>query len=167
MTINEEQTIGEGDVATLPAVDTPISAQLAEFREYVNGLSAVDDDDVQERILTAILKATTPQDILAAGNAVPATELLNVPLMIEGIRASESTLDGANDFYLHVDAVVIANNDRITFSCGAQDVCVKLVQLARHGFLPMKAKIEQAAKATKKGYFPLFLRPLNADDEPF
>lgn len=157
-----------GDGEKLPATpDKPISQELAEFNDYVNGLAAVDDDEVSRRILESILKATSAQDILNAGGAIPATDLLNVPLRIEQIRASESTYIEGNDFYLHVDVTVLANKDKLTISCGSQDVCTKLVQLARHGFLPINAKIEQATKATKKGFFPLFLRPLGADEEPF
>lgn len=151
----------------MPAVEVPMSQALQEFNAYVNTLAIDDDEDVQLRILEQILKATTPHEILNAGEAIPATELLNVPLEITGIRASESGFVEGNDFYLHVDAIILANKDKVTFSTGSQDVCVKLVQLARHKFLPMYARLEQADRPTKKGFFPVFLRALDKDQEPF
>lgn len=160
----------EGDAATPPkgrelahVDDTVVEA----FREHVASLAVADDVDVQEKVLRAVLAATTAEDILRAGEAVPAVELNGVPITVLGIRASESGFVDGADYYLHVDATVLANGDPVTFSCGASDVAMKLIRLDQLNLFPVDCVLTLATKATKAGYFPMFLRMLDADQRPF
>jgi hypothetical protein len=160
-----DKTIEPADGEALPAVTE--DAALQQVRDHVANLTVEDPADVQERILRQMLKATTPNDLLRAGEATPSEEVLGMALTVTGIRASESGFVDGGDYYLHVDAVIKSNGDQITISCGATDVCQKLVLADMRGWFPMDCRIERAQAATKAGFFPLFLRPLAADGEPF
>jgi len=115
---------------------------------------------VQERILRNLLAATTAHDVLTAGGVTPAKELYGMALTVLGIRASESTFVDGPDKYLHVDAVLKSNGDRITFSCGASDVVMKLTVADMRGLFPLDCKMNQSTKPTKDGYYPVFLQEL-------
>ncbi len=144
-----------------------VSAELEAFNSHVKSLAIEDDVDVAEKVLRQILAATTADDILRAGEAVPAEAILNVPITVHAIRASESGFVDGADYYLHIEATINSNGDAITVSCGSSDVAMKLVALDMRGLLPVRCRIERSQKATKRGFFPLFLRPLDASDEPF
>lgn len=166
---NEVQDITGDDVADAGTVlpdkaGDKVAAYYNHMQELTTG---ADDVDVPEKVLQAILNATTVGDILRAGEAMAAEQVLDMPLRVTAIRASESGFVEGADYYLHVDAVLIGNGDAVTFSCGASDVCMKLIALDMRGMLPIACKLERAKKATKAGFFPLFLRALGPDETPF
>lgn len=168
MSDTEEKTT-DVDKSTGDKVGIPGNADEAMqlFRDHVSTLTAVEDVDVQAKVLQAVLAATTAEDILRAGEALPAEQLLNIPIRVEGIRASESGFVDGADYYLHVDATIIGNGDKVTFSTGSSDVVMKLVAFSMRGLFPVDCRIERAAKATANGFFPLFLRALDGDQKPF
>lgn len=140
---------------------------LTDLIDYARSIEPEDEDAVQRRILESMLKAKSAEELLNAGASIPASQLVDIPLRIERIRAAESTMGGGMDMYLHVDATILANKDHVTFSCSARDVVVKLLLASKEGFLPMNAKLEQSKKATKNGYFPMFIRSVADDELPF
>lgn len=158
---------GDGDTISppLPARRVPVDVEL--FNRHIESLAVSDNVDVQEKVLRQVLAATTAADILRAGEAVPADTLCDVPLRILGIRASESGFVDGADYYLHVDAEIVSNGDPVTFSCGASDVAMKLIRMDQLGLFPTVVRLEKAKKATQAGFFPMFLRPVNDDGEPF
>lgn len=161
MSDTKDRTAGEAtDLAT--TVD-PVAA----LWEHAQTLTVEDDAEVQERILRNILASNSVHNLLTAGAAVPADDVLGIPLRFHAIRAAESEYDAGSDHYLHCDVEVLSNGDRMTISCGARDVVVKLLTASMRGWLPLDARLERAKKATKAGYFPVFIRPLNDDGEPF
>lgn len=156
----------EGTAAP-PAVIADMDNELTEFFDHAASLESEDEEVVQRRILENLLRATKPEDVLRAGETMPSSEVLGIPLQVDAIRASESGYDEGPGRYLHVDATIIGNGDRITFSCGAQDVVLKLVRLHQKGWLPVRCVLRKAEKPTKAGFYPVFLRMLDDDDEPF
>ncbi len=163
----------QDEVITPDDVQPPGSAlvksteqQLAEFFDYANSLTAEDDDQVQERILASILAANTAQDILRAGDAIPADDLINVPLMVRNIRVSDSTYEDGMDIYLHVEATKLGSDEQVTFAAGARDIVVKLIAMHMRHLLPVPCVIRKKEKATKAGFFPLFLRVIPPDEMP-
>jgi hypothetical protein len=157
---NQTTGIEAGDGEALPAL---AADPMVALFEHWQGLTAADDAETQERILRSIISAKTPHDLLNAGESTPARELLKVPIRITGIRASESDYDAGVDWFLHIDAELLANGDKVTVSCGARDVCIKLVKADLEGWLPLDAMFEQATKPTKAGFYPMFLRELPPD----
>lgn len=161
-----EKGVDKGEAADqLPAPVVDPADQLAALYEHAKGLTVDDPAEVKERILRSVLAAASVHDLLAAGAAVPAEQLYNVPLSFERIRASESTFVDGPDLYLHVECRIVANGDAVTISCGARDVVTKLLAADMRGWLPFTAVMEQSAKPTKDGFYPVFLRPVVA--EPF
>ena len=151
-------TEGEADLAA--ALPDTTTDPVVKLYEHWQALSTDDPQEVQERILRSIITAQSPADLLRAGEATPASELYGVPVRINAIRASESDFEAGVDWYLHVDAELLGNGDRVTFSCGARDVCIKLVKADMEGWLPITAVMERATKPTRDGFYPVFLREL-------
>lgn len=139
-------------------VERTMDSKIAEFFEHTKSLTSEDPEVVQERILRALLDATSAHDVLHAGEAIKAADVDGIPLEIQGIRASESEYVDGSTHYLHIDAKVLGNGDQITVSCGARDVVMKLIRLDQLAMFPVTAKIVKSGKATKDGFFPLFLQ---------
>ena len=146
-----------GEILPVKAGD----AALAAYREHLEGLAVEDPQVVQERILRNLLAATTAHDVLTAGEVTPAKDLFGMPLTVLGIRASESTFADGPEKYLHVDAELMANGDRVTFSCGASDVVMKLTIADMKGLLPLDCTMVQSTTPTAAGFYPVFLRELD------
>lgn len=142
------------------ATDLAVSTSaVEEFNNYIESLPDSNPEDVQERILRAILTATTADDIVNAGAATKAEEISGVPIRVLGISRADSTFaDAGGKYYLHVDCEIVASGDKITVATGSQDICVKLVRLHQLSLLPITCTFEKAVKATQNGYFPLFMR---------
>ena len=136
----------------------PSQTAIEELTAYINGLEPEDEEEVQERILRNILRAGSPDELAGAGAAVKAIELAGIHLRAHALHPAESDFSDGPGWYLHVDVETVGNGDRLTMSVGAQDVVVKLVQAARRGWLPFDFRMERAQKATKAGFFPLFMR---------
>ena len=135
-----------------------------ELMAYAESLTTETTEDVQERILRSILSSTGPTELLDAGAATPAKTLIGIPLRIEALHPSDSTYEEGPDKYLHVEATIIANGDRVTFSTSARDVVVKVLFASMRGWLPFDAVLRESKRATKDGYFPLFLQNLSPED---
>lgn len=166
-TTDEPPTDEPTDGEALPATTQTDDAMLAALKEHAATLTVEDPAEVQERIVRQILRAQTPEDLLRAGEATPSQEVYGVPLRITGIRASESDFEEGNDLYLHIEATIIGNGDQLTVSCGARDVCAKLIVADMRGWFPIDARIEKAGKPTKDGFYPVFLRMLDGAGKPF
>lgn len=166
---DNDQTGDQGDDAADSGDRLPVnvSQEMQTFVEYARSLPSDDPQEVEERILRSLLTATTAEDILRAGEAMPATEVLDIPLTVMAIRGTESSYEDGSEVYLHVDAKIISNGDQVTFHCGARDVIVKLIRLDQLHMLPIDAVIHKADKPTKAGFYPLFLRALPPDERPF
>jgi hypothetical protein len=152
------------DTDAIPGELVPTGGPMAELHAYIAGLEPEDEADVQDRILRSILTATTPEQLAGAGGAVPCGELCGILLRAHAIHPAESTFVDGSGWYLHVEVETVANGDRLTMSVGAQDVVVKLVQAARNGWLPFAFRMERSTKATKAGFYPIYMRPA---EEPF
>lgn len=164
-----EPTDSPTDTPATPATDiaTTEDVAVAAFFDHAASLVPEDDEAMQERILRNLLTATTVDDILRSGEATPASAIYGVPIRVHSIRASESDFSDGPERYLHVDVETLGNGDRLTVSCGARDVVMKLIRLDQLHMLPVTVRIEQSKKATKGGYFPVFLRPVDSNEEPF
>lgn len=157
----------DDDTSTALEPSSPQELAIAEFLAHANSLASEPPEEVQARILNNILTATSPEELMRAGEALPASELYGVPLRVTGIRAAESSFADGPDLYLHVDAVIMSNGDRVTFSCGARDITAKLIMADWKGWLPLNVIMEQSTKATKAGFYPVFLRMADDAGEPF
>lgn len=142
-------------------------AAMQAFKDHIQGLSVEDPEQVQARILRNLMTAQTAQDVLGSGGVTPAADLIGVPLLIQGIRASNSDYEAGPDMYLHVDARIVANGDPVTFSTGARDCLLKLVRLDQLGAFPVEVVMRKASKPTKDGFYPIFLEASDTHEEPF
>jgi len=112
----------------LPAADT--DTELEAYRHHLETLQPEDPEAIQERILRQILKATTAEDIINAGAAVNTDKVLDMPMTVLSIRAGESTFKDGPDRFLIVDAIILSNGDKVTFSTSAR--CRDETHRARH-----------------------------------
>lgn len=148
-------------------VATTTDPNVAAVRAHVANLKTESPQDMQERILRQILTAETAEDVLNAGAITKADDLIGVPMTIMSLRAADSDYEQGADYYLLVDAKIVSNGDMITFQTGAMDVVAKLVALDMKHMLPITAVMERASKATKAGFYPIFLRAVEGADESF
>lgn len=150
----------------LPSESTEVELAtegMQAFTDYVESLPDSNPEDVQERIIRAIMTATTAEEIINAGAATKAEDVVGIPLQFLNIsRADSSFADAGGKYYLHIECRVIASGDKITVATGSQDVCVKLVRLHQLGLLPISGALDKATKATANGFYPLFLRAIPA-----
>jgi len=142
----------------LPAADT--DTELEAYRHHLETLQPEDPEAIQERILRQILKATTAEDIINAGAAVNTDKVLDMPMTVLSIRAGESTFKDGPDRFLIVDAIILSNGDKVTFSTSASDVVMKLTALDMRHMLPCDIRLSRATKPTAAGYYPVFLRTI-------
>jgi hypothetical protein len=148
------------DPGTIAKAEDP----WGELMAYAESLPTEDVEQVQERILRAILSSQGPTELLDAGAATPASQLEGIPLRISALHPSDSTYEEGPDKYLHVEATIIATGDAVTFSTSARDVVVKLLYASMRGWLPFDAVLRTSKRPTEAGYFPVFLQNLSPDD---
>ena len=149
----------DSETGEITPVDDGTNALVA-YREHLKNLTPEDPAEIQERILRAILEAGSAEDVINAGAALAMDKVLDLPLTVERIRAGESTFADGPDYYLLVDATIKSNGDKVTFSTGASDVVMKLTALDMKGFLPCDVKLVRSTKPTAKGFYPVFLKPI-------
>ena len=121
----------------------------------------VDNDAVSRRIDQAMLEATSPEALIAAGATVSLDELLGVPLQVEGAvpRPSEYQEDGLAG-YLLLDVTRLDSGERIVVSTGAENIVKRVAIASDRGWLPISFKVERSEHKTSAGYYPLLVKPL-------
>ena len=138
-------------------LDGPQFGEIMAFNRFIESLVVEEEDDaLQARQLAAILAATTPEEILAAGQLVKAEAVLDHRLCVTAVRARPSDYNQGPTHYLIFDCLDETSGKAITVECGAADVTIKLARMAQLNLLPVTLKIHKRDKATKAGYFPLF-----------
>lgn len=150
------KSIEPGATATLAHARGVTPEQVAEFRAFVESMTVMDETEMAERQLAAVMTATTAEEVLQANQITKAEEVLDHRLRVVGVRAGVSEYENGPDFYLFIECIDERDDQFKTIECGAADVVVKVARLAQLGLLPVTLKIHRKDKATKAGFFPLF-----------
>ena len=123
---------------------------------------AVDEADlnvvIMEQLAARLLGAQSADDILQPFNPQQGKTYYGKPLMIESMSFIESDYEGF-PWYVSLHCKVPATGESFVVTVGGEKVVMQAAAAEKAGALPMYAKIAEAEKATKAGFYPLELRP--------
>jgi len=126
------------------------------------GLILTEAEQVSQEIAGRILGASSVTDVLAPQLTTPAEDVVNLPLTLTAVKWLESTLNQGPKVYAVVNAV---NRDgqALTITTGASTVLAQLYRLVELDGFPCSARFVKAEKATKAGYYPMWLEAVDAN----
>lgn len=140
-------------VAVAPSDE--LRAMLQDMADQVN----VTDSDAGQAIIERILAADTVDDVWANTEAIHARDFLGRAMRLNGFTWQKSDYDDGPGAYAVLDAMDYQTGNKVVITCGARQVLAQLWKLRQLGVLPCDVSIQQTARPTDSGYFPLFLRP--------
>lgn len=112
---------------------------------------------ILERMSERIINAQSPDDILDPFGTLKGQSLLGKPLVVVGCDFLES--DQVEGFPYYVSLMTRDAETGITqpVTVGGEKLVIQAAGLDMHNAWPIAVKIQQSAKATRQGYFPLDL----------
>lgn len=145
-------------------------ASLAELERVLlndEEVEFVDDPAAMQREITAqLLGAESDEQLEAFGQAVGWQDLLDVPVTIYGFRWRPSDFDEGASVYFIADVARQDTGERLVVTTGSRNVLAQLTNLAKRERLPVTRYLAKADKATRGGFYPLWLRtPEGVDGE--
>jgi hypothetical protein len=155
------------DAQLLDQLLTPFTISLDD---WVRGLLTKDEfpesdpDEMAIGMLAQILTAQTSEQALAAMDLDRAKELCggepggrSPVLEITGARPLRSDYEEGPACYCIVDAILLAEGERIRFTTGARAVQAVILTHIANGWLPFRCALEIRREKTRRGYYPLNL----------
>lgn len=136
--------------------------ELRDVFKAIMGLGQMeerDPEDTARSIIARIMSATTEEDILKANRVVHAREILGTPIEIIAVKWQRSTFAEGATVYAVVEARQLDAEKSFMCTVGGRNVMAQLLNMQHRGFLPFRAVIQQAAKPTEAGYYPLWMEP--------
>lgn len=147
---------------TSEVVAKPMDSQLARFLSAGREGSVQDPQQAALDMVRQILAAETVEDVLKRAEALHARDILDQTIVLTGVRFNESDLGGDGpDFYALLE-IVDENGEAQVVTCGAITVMAQVWKLNELGALPMRAVLREAEKATKSGFKPMHLEPVDS-----
>lgn len=151
-------------------IESLLAPYTVDMRTWLRGIMTSDDfpdqdpEAVMAGMLAQILLAETPDAALAGLDLLKAKEMCGGEpggrsgvLEITGVRPMKSTYADGTACYVIVQAVQLADGQKIQFSTGAKAVQTVLWKMAFEGWLPFRAALEIRREKTQAGYHPLNL----------
>lgn len=145
-----------------PGTDLAIQSSSAEVATYLASQAAIDEEDPEStafEIVNRILQARTPEEVLRRQQVLSAEDVLMTPLILGRVRWHRSDYDGREGAYALLEAANVNTGEPLLITCGGRTVMAQVWQLDRLGALPCRVQFGKASKATRSGYFPLWLEP--------
>jgi len=133
---------------------------VAQFVEMVR-LIPTDEGNAMDRIAEQILNSASWEDLDAAWSTDQTDKLVGVEQKIDTLSVQPSTYAGGLPFFLVVHATDLRSGDPVVWSTSSVSMCVQLAKAFHAGWLPLKAKIVQAERASRNGYYPQHLQILD------
>jgi hypothetical protein len=163
--MGEIMEIGSGDVARvnaadiIPVADSPVLLRREIVEAYESALATVPDagGDGFESILAALLLATDVMDLDAPWRSAGFGELVNVPLVITGIRKMPSDYPGGLPWFLIADGAIVETGETVSITTGAVSIVAQLTKAHQLGGFPLRVIPRQAERPSKSGYYPQHL----------
>lgn len=150
------------------AVSTPepgappaeVESMQDKIAKYLSGEGvkvADDPEEINRRIVTQILSAQTPEEVITPVEVQHARDLIDIPLEIADVSWNQSDYEAGNPWYAIVDAKRVDTGESIVVTCGGQKVMAQLFKYAIEKWFPMRAAFRQSERPTSAGYYPLRL----------
>lgn len=162
---------GTAELAPLQSYSDP--SALAELEQILltgeTNVEVIDDPaEISVQILARYLAAESDED-LGQKEATPWGDLLDVPVEVRGFRWQRSAFEGmGSPIYFIVSAVNLETGEPLVLTTGSMNALAQLTNLAKRGRLPgAVVRLVKSAKATRAGFYPLWLEILGntADTE--
>ena len=113
-----------------------------------------------DSMLAAILGAKEVGQLGDAFESSSSKNLVGHTVRIDYIERMPSEYTDGLSIFLVVHGVNLSDDDPITFTTGSAVIVAQLIKCHHEKWFPVDARIEQAPKPTKDGYYPLRLRIL-------
>lgn len=151
--------VGDQSPEVLPRSPAEMSQRLGAMLSDAKSRAMEDPEEISRSIVERILKAETFEDVFAPQAVRHARELLDVPLVVHGIRFNQSDFEAGFGFYCLVDCTDAETGESVVVSVGGRNVMAQLFRADQLGVFPAKLKFTQPARPTRQGYWPLWLTP--------
>lgn len=151
------QLPAEGSVPVTDQAPTLLPAKVVEAYSAMIADVPEAGGDGMAPILLALAQADHPDDLDAPWRSTGMEDLVNVPLLIQGIRKMPSDYPGGLPWFLVVDAAIIATGELVTFTTGAVSVVAQLAKAHALGAFPWRVIPRQSDRPSKAGYYPQHL----------
>ena len=149
---------GTGLAARADAAPEPMSPEVIErVRDAVRGIPG-DDGGGAERIITALLDATSIDDLNAPWDGTSSRNLAGRRLAIRGITQRPSQFEDGAGIFLVADAVDAKTGEPAVFTTSAVSVVIQLARAWHLGLFPLIADVVVAERPTERGFYPIHLR---------
>ena len=122
----------------------------------------VDPEQASRDIVMQILAAEDVDAVFDIAGTTPCEEVLDRPLQIDQARAMRSAYDAGATMYLLLDVVDLETGESLKVTCGARNVMAQLYRITQVGKLPVRARISRTDRPTAAGYYPLWLKRVDA-----
>lgn len=122
-----------------------------------------DPQQISREILMQLLGAETDEELEQFGNAQGWGELEGVPVRIKGFTWRPSAYEEGAAVFVVVQGERLDTGEPVVLTCGGLNVMAQLANMARRGTLVGAIReIRRVDKATRQGYFPLYLQTPDA-----
>lgn len=153
----DQETAKGGEV--IPVADSPVLLRHEVVEAYEARLATVPDagGDGFESILAALLLAKDVMDLDAPWRSAGFGELVNVPLVITGIRKMPSDFQGGLPWFLIADGAIVETGETVAVTTGAVSIVAQLAQAHALGGFPLRVIPRQSERPSKSGFYPQHL----------
>jgi|SRR5579875_74601 len=136
-----------GNVRTIQrsTSDDIADAQRAAITAAISCIPEQTSGDVTN-LVDSIMSAATPEDLDRPWRRDSVRDLVGVPLRIESVMRSPSTLDSAVGQFIVARGVRLDTGEPITFTTSATMVMIQLARAVQAGWLPLAARIVKAGE---------------------
>lgn len=115
-------------------------------------------EDAARGIMEQILTAPDVDSVLATFESAPIADYLGIPIEVHGVRWRPSAFTEGAPIFAVIDAVELANGERLTLTTSGRSVMAGLFRLEQLQAFPIALQVVEAKKATAAGYKPLQLK---------
>lgn len=156
MSEKDTETVTVGTDLIVLEDDLELVAEIIRGKAQAPELIA-DPAEVAAEIVDRLL-AEKGADVLTAGKALHARDVLNVPIMLQRVRWARSRYDeGGPGVFALLEGVRGDTGEQIVVTCGGVFVMVAALVLVRDEALPLPVQITETEAAS--GRRPLRLEP--------
>lgn len=141
--------------------------EAATYLGVGEGELVQDPDAIAARIVARILEAETLDDVFASQETTAAGDVLDKVLTVTDVSYNASDIGEGPGVYAIVTAKDPNTGDNLTISCGARNVMAQLFKCRDLGALPLNVRFKEAAKASSRGYRPMWLELVKPGEEDF
>lgn len=137
---------------------------VAEYVEKGRRRVAMNDQEVQVRILADMLRSESVEEMLSPRAVEPVKNVLGEPIEVTGFDLVESEHKSGLGFFAVISCTILDGERRTIVQCGAPEVVLKLMRFEDIDALPIQGKIVELNKPKDGRNAALGFVGLDVDD---